>query len=305
MSKTIKICIRFLIIIFFASGYLLSCKEDGNWTKLLDKDLSNWDNYLSYRHQNGYKGQEPLDLDGNIILPIGLNKTGYNVFTVTEENNVSVLKISGEIYGALISKEEYSDYHLRLKVKWGDKKWVPREKLLKDSGILYHSIGEPGAEYWRTWMLSQEFQIMEGHIGDYWSQVTSAIDIKAYMPESKMNAVADESQSFLPMGKGEEISGFCLRSANYENEPGEWNTVELICFGDKSLHIVNGHVVMILRNSRYTGEGKVIPLTRGKIQIQSEAAEVYYKDIEIKNLKVLPEVYAQYFVNNQALVEQL
>lgn len=34
----------------------------------------------------------------------------------------------------------------------------------------------------RSWMLSQEFQIMEGHTGDFWSQATSAMDIKANKP---------------------------------------------------------------------------------------------------------------------------
>ena len=76
---------------------------------------------------------------------------------------------------------------------------------------------------------------------------------------------------------------------------GEWNTIELICFNDKSLHIVNGHVVMILSKSRYVENGTSIPMTKGKIQLQSEAAEVYYKDIKIRNLKTLPEEYTQYF----------
>ena len=119
----------------------------------------------------------------------------------------------------------------------------------------------------------QEFQIMEGHMGDFWSQMNSAIDIKAFIPEGEMmNAVADESQSFIPFGNGG-VSGFCMRSANYEKPMGEWNTVELICFNGKSLHIVNGHVVMILQNSRQIVNGNTEPLIKGKIQIQSEAAE--------------------------------
>ena len=50
-------------------------------------------------------------------------------------------------------------------MKWGDKIRDPRKQLLKDSGIMYHSIGSIGEDYWRSWMLSQEFQIMEGHKG--------------------------------------------------------------------------------------------------------------------------------------------
>jgi hypothetical protein len=73
-----------------------------------------------------------------------------------------------------------------------------------------------------------------------------------------------------------------MRSANYEKPQGQWNTLELICFENKSLHIVNGEVVMILKDSRYVEDGKKVPMSKGKIQIQSEAAEVYYKDIEIR-----------------------
>ncbi len=284
-----------LIIILFSSLMLFSCKKKENWTNLVDKDLSQWDNYLSYRHQFGYNGSVPKDSLGNEIAPVGFNQPGYDVFTVIEENNEPVIRISGEIYGCLISKTEYSNYHLSLRVKWGDKKWDPRKKLLKDSGILYHSVGPIGEDYWRSWMLSQEFQIMEGHMGDFWSQRNSAIDIRAYINESAMSSVADESQPFIPFGRGAQ-TGFCMRSANCEI-PSGWNTIDLVCFNGRSLHIVNGHVVMILENSRYYDNGNILPLTKGKIQVQSEAAEVYYKDIKISELETFPAEYEKYFKN--------
>lgn len=270
-------------------------KKETPWISLLDHELSQWDVYLSYRHQTDYNGSEPKDIEGNIIPPIGLNPEGYEVFTVSKNNEEPILKVSGEIYGCLISKKEYENYRLRLKVKWGDKKWTPRKDKLKDSGILYHSIGPMGAEYWRSWMLSQEFQIMEGHMGDYWNQATSAIDIRAYIPEGVMNPVADPRPSFIGVGSGEKAGGFCMRSMNTELPDGEWNTLELICYEGKSLHIVNDEVVMILKNSRYVENGKSIPMTKGKIQIQSEAAEVYYKDIAIQPLDAMPDEYLKYF----------
>jgi hypothetical protein len=283
---------KFIVVLFYAV-ILSSCKKEVNWTSLVDKDLSQWDNYLSYRLKEGYNGSVPKDTLGNEIAPVGYNKPGYDVFTVIEENNKPVIRISGEIYGCLISKEEYSNYHLKLKVKWGKIKWDPRKKLLKDSGILYHSIGPIGEDYWRSWMLSQEFQIMEGHMGDFWSQKMSAIDIRAFIPESEMSAVADESQPFIPFGHGTP-TGFCMRSANYEI-PGDWNTIDLICFNGRSLHIVNGHVVMILKDSRHFENGNIQPLIKGKIQLQSEGAEVFYKDIKISGLEALPAEYEKYF----------
>ena len=144
-------------------------------------------------------------------------------------------------------------------------------------------------------MLSQELQIMEGHVGDYWNIANSAIDVRAFIPEGKMNPVASSKQSFVAIGTGTRIDGFCLRNEDHESAQGEWTTVELICFGDKSLHIVNGRVVMVLQNSRYLSDGQYTPLTKGKIQLQSEAAEVYYKDIMIKKIDTLPNGYVSYF----------
>ena len=272
-----------------------SVPETG-WTELIDSELSEWDTYLSFRHQLGYDGSAPTDASGALIEPIGMNPAGYDVFTTEKESGQDVIRVSGEVYGCLISKQEYADYHLQVQFRWGDKKWVPRKELLKDSGVLYHSIGEPGAEHWRTWMLSQEFQIMEGHTGDYWNQASSAMDIRAYTPEYLMNPMADATQDYLHIGTGGPYKNYCLRSNNYEKPHGEWNTLDLICYGDKSLHIVNGEVVMILKNSRYVNDtGEVLPLTKGKIQLQSEAAEVFFRGIRIRSLEELDASYAAYF----------
>jgi hypothetical protein len=265
------------------------------WVNLLDKSLSQWEIFQSYRFTNSFNGQQPKDETGNLLEPIGYNKNESDVFTVVEEHGEPVLCISGEIYGCIFTKQEFENYHLTLKVKWGDKKWEPRTEKLKDSGILYHSIGECGVDYWRSWMLSQEFQIMEGHTGDHWGIASSAIDVRAFILEGKMNAVASEKQPFLPIGPQTGLDGFCLRSADYESQASEWTTLELICFGDKSIRIVNGRVVMISQNSRYIKDGKSIPLTKGKIQLQSEAAEVYFKDIRIKSIEKLPSAYSRYF----------
>lgn len=286
---------KYILFGILSVFFLTSFNNDNKWTPLLDKELTNWETYLSFRHKNSYNGKPPVDDSGNLIKPVGYNNDETKVFSVIEDNGEQVIKVSGEIYGCLYTKQEYENYHLKLKVKWGKKKYEPRTEKLKDSGILYHSIGESGVDYWRAWMLSQEFQIMEGHMGDYWNIANSAIDIRAYLPEGQMNSVASLTQPFLPFGSGTNGEGFCLRSENHESPAGEWTTLELICFEDKSLHIVNGHVVMVLQNSRFNDKGKFVPLTKGRIQLQSEAAETYFKDIQIKSIKGLPKEYAVLF----------
>jgi len=52
---------------------------------------------------------------------------------------------------------------------------------------------------------------------------------------------------------------------------------------------------MALEHSRYVKDGIEVPLTKGTIQIQSEGAEVFYKDIQIKPIAAFPDAYASYF----------
>lgn len=289
---------KFFVIALIATLTVLfqpSSEVNDEWESLLDTKLTNFDNYLSYRHKLGYNGKVPKDSNGVDIAPIGYNKDEFGVFTVLEEPDGPVLRVSGEIYGSIYTKKSYKNYHLKLQVKWGTKKYEPRKDLLKDSGILYHSIGEAGVEYWRSWMLSQEFQIMEGHMGDFWCQASSGIDIRSFPPEGdKMSPVADAGQPFRPYQSGGDV--FCLRSANFETPENGWTTLELITFEGKSLHIVNGQVAMVLENSRYRNEnGDQVPLIEGKIQLQSEAAEVFFKNIQIKPITEMPDKYETLF----------
>jgi len=270
--------------------------EEG-WLSLLDKDLSQWEMYLSYEMKDGYNGNVPLDANGDTIKPVGYNNNYKNVFTVIEENNEPVLKVSGEVYGCVFTKESYRNYHLRLKMKWGDKKWEPRLNKALDSGILYHSVGECGADYWRTWMTSHEFQLIEtgeeGVSGDYWCIGRTQMDVRARKDSTRM--VFDNNASLIPIGLDSPNGYYCAASGTVDKPRGEWNDIELICYEGKSLHIVNGKVVMALSGLRYLDKGEVKPLIEGKIQLQSEAGEVYYKNIELKEIKELPADYQQYF----------
>lgn len=283
-----------LLVSLLVPCLVVSGQKPSEWVSLLDKELTQWETYLSYQHRSDYNGKLPTDTSGKPIEPIGYNKDETHVFSVQTEPGGPVLRISGEKYGCLFTRQSYENYHLTVQVKWGTQKYEPRKNKLRDSGILYHSIGEAGAEYWRSWMLSQEFQIMEGHMGDFWCQANSAIDIRSFQSEGVMNRVADEKQPFGTFKSGGD--GFCMRSANYESPAGEWTRLDLICFEGKSLHIVNGHVVMVLKDSRYTQPGgQDVPMVRGKIQLQSEAAEVFYRDIRIKPLSALPKTYTALF----------
>ncbi len=287
------------IVCAFSITMLTSFNPAPKWEPLLDSNLTKWRTYLSYRMPDDYNGKLPTDAAGNIIAPIGYDKDEANVFSVIMENGKPVLHISGEIYGCIFTRQDFTNYHLRLKVKWGNQKWVPRKNKPKDSGILYNSNGECGVEYWHTWMISQEFQVSEAAegnaMGDYWCQASSGVSVHARPGITGNTLRFEPSAPLVKMGNGGPI--FCQAMQSYESPEGEWTALDLINVNGNSVHIVNGHVVMALGNSHYIEDGKEMPLDHGKIQLQSEAAEVFYKDIEIKPLTEMPAAYAGYFKN--------
>ncbi|WP_210513577.1 3-keto-disaccharide hydrolase [Hymenobacter terricola] len=264
------------------------------WEPLLDQSLSKWQTFESHRHVPGDKGQPPTDAQGQPLPPIGYGKNEGNVFSVTMQGGEPVLRISGEIYGCVFTKQDFTNYDLKLKVKWGQKKWLPRLDEPRDSGILYNSQGECGVDYWHSWMLSQEFQVSEyqkgNSMGDYWCIANSAADITARRTQDTLRF--DPAAPTVKLGGG--TAYFCY-AASPERPNSEWTELELINVNGQSLHLVNGQVVMAVNNSSYVKDGQRQPLTHGKIQLQSEAAEVFYKGIVIKPLAAMPAQYARYF----------
>ncbi|GGF10815.1 3-keto-disaccharide hydrolase [Hymenobacter cavernae] len=283
-------------LLFTSSSFDAPEKPKG-WEPLLDKKLSKWRTFESYRHKLGYKGKQPTDAQGKPIPPIGYDKNEANVFSVVMEGNEPVLRISGEIYGCVFTKQDFANYDLKLKVKWGQKKWVPRLDEPRDSGILYNSQGECGVDYWHSWMLSQEFQVSEHEkgnaMGDFWCIANSTADIHAAYNPTKDTLKYNPAAPAVTMGRGG--PGFCQAAANYESPAGQWTELELINVNGKSVHIVNGHVVLAVNNSGAVINGQRQPLTHGKIQLQSEAAELFYKGIMIKPIDAMPAEYEKYF----------
>lgn len=219
------------------------------------------------------------DLDGwdTFLRDTGLNNDPDSVFTVAEIEGDPVLKISGEHFGGISTVDEYYNYHLVLQFKWGEAKYAPKLNDKRDSGLLYHAVGEHGADG-GVWMRSQEFQVQEGDCGDYWGCAGGSFDIPVVRKDD--NYVYDPAGEMITFNEKTPAGRHAVKYPDAENPSGEWNTLELYCFGDSSIHIVNGVVVMRLYNSN---------LTKGKLQIQSEGAEVYYRKLELEKIDAFPD----------------
>jgi len=278
MKKIWTIALPMLLCFLFTS-LAPSVKNADGWTLLFNgKDMTGWDTYIG-----------PLfDSSGNKLndVPVGLNKDPNHVFSIVEQNGEKVIRISGENFGGISTQKEFENYHLQLMFKWGLLKWAPKKNKKRDSGLLYHSVGRRGADF-GFWMRSQEFQIEEGNCGDYWGVAGGIEDIKAIKK-------SDSEYVYSPIGQWNTFSATsktgrrCIKTGDAEKPSGEWNTLDLYVHGDTSAHVINGKLMMVLYRSRQLENGKELPLTKGLLQIQSEGAEVFYKQIMIKPLNAIP-----------------
>lgn len=253
------------------------------WETLFNgTDLTGWDTYL------GPKWTQVNDSTFRPAgEPVGLNKDPGDIFSVVEVDGKPAIRISGEQWGGISTQREFENYHLKLEFKWGEHKHRPRDNSKRDSGLLYHAVGTHGADF-GFWMRSQEFQIQEGDCGDYLGVAGGAMDV----PARKIGDPAfiyDPTSAMVTFSEKSAAGRHCIKNPDAEKPTGEWNTLELICLGDTALHIVNGRVTMKLYNSRQlNADGSETPLAKGKLQIQSEGAEVFYRNVAIRSIREIP-----------------
>ena len=269
-----------LLAFLFAIASCQSPEKTDQWKSLLSgENLNGWDTYLGPPFPD-------TGTDRTGVLPIGLNTDPKQVFTIVTEDGAPALHISGEQFGGISTKSEFENYHLQLQFKWGKHKYHPRENAKMDSGVLYHANGEHGADY-GFWMQSQEFQVQQGDCGDYWGVAGAVFDIPARM-EADSTYVFDPAGEMLTFMDSTQVGRRCIKNPDAEKPTGEWNTLDLYCSGDTAVHVVNGKVNMVLYHSRHPLNGEMKPLKKGKIQIQSEGAEVFYRNIRIRPIDEIP-----------------
>jgi hypothetical protein len=221
-------------------------------------DFTGWDTYLG----------PPTGSQ----VPVGMNRDPSGVFSVVMIDAAPAIRISGETWGVLVTREEFENYHLRAEFKWGTHPvWPPL--TVRDSGMMYHSVGPlgavkagggaladpPSSGYFMT---SMELQIAQDDVGSCYSLGPIALDGGAFAQ---------------------------VASGQYEKPVGEWNSVEVFVVGNESVHLVNGQKVVHVEGAMLIdADGGRVPLTRGKIQLQSESMEIYFRAITLSPIDRFP-----------------
>lgn len=279
-----------------AAALSTPAEAQAGWTPLWNgKDLTGWTTWMQRPEPTSEVPGLTKGANGRYTEPIGSGRDPLNVFTVSPDiDGRPAIRISGECFGELRSTQEFKDYHLKFQFKWGDKKWPPRDGATtqRDSGLLYHVHAAPGAEN-RTWARSIELQIQERDVGDLYA-VGSAIAVRAKTVPQTTPAqyIYDPSGTWTYFSQIAGQTGRCIKSPDAEKPSGEWNTVELVCLGQDCIHIVNGKVVMRLYAPTKIDGPLPAVITSGAIILQSEGAEVFYREIAFRNITSIPAEFA-------------
>ena len=247
------------------------------------QDLKDWDAWLGY-------ADPALTYKRPAIAPIGATAQSAEIFKVTIEDGRPALYVNGKTWGSLVHKGDFQNYHLRLQYKWGGGRWPPRADQAPNNGLLYHSHGAPGV-VWGTWSQAVEFEIMTGSIGmvvpvgEAISATTTAVDDPGLIAPKLRFAPGGREQ----VAKGGTPNWNVEAYGDAEKPAGAWNTLDLYVLGDRAVHVVNGVPVLEVHDLKADGQ----PLTHGAIQLQSEGAETFFRDITLEPITALPRIVAK------------
>lgn len=217
------------------------------------------------------------------------------VFTVVDQvDGAPAIRASGQHWGGIVTKNNYTNYKLVVEFRWGLATWAPRANRTRDSGILLHGQGEDGnaSKFFNSpWMSSVEYQIIEGGTGDV--ILVNGVERESEKPlVPKLWAkVAANGKNWDPAGKDTEFTrgridwqyrdigwkdALGFRGAkDVEKAVGEWNRIEAICSEGDVDYFLNGVKILEGRRGSYTW---------GKLLFQSEGAEIFFRLIELHPL---------------------
>ena len=229
--------------------------------------------------------------DGYVMLFNGRNFDGWEITSNTDDpellKKIFVVTDSGQLhffadlpdkYGTKTNRSEthslihtqqsYDRFSLKFEYKWGTKIFNSFDYSQYDSSCCYRIFKV------MIWPRAIEYQIRydhnakRNHTGDIWNN------------DSAFQWFAGADNTWLPFAEGgrpiQPRSGEHLGrgGAAFHALDGEWNQCEVIVMGSKyAIHKLNGTVVNMLTNLKHS---------EGTIGFQAETAEIYYRNILIK-----------------------
>ncbi len=253
-----------LLLLLFSFSFNISqaqgstSKEDGFVDLFNGKDWDGWN--LKLRNGDLEMAKKVYAIEDGVVhvfkdFPDSLNLN-------TGENGT---------HGLFFTKKKYSKYILRFEYKWGKKIANNFDQWQYDAGCYYHVYDD------KVWPKGIEYQIRYDHIanrnhtGDFWAAGTT---LDWYSGDGRTFLLPSEGGKKFEQKKNELYGAPNL---DYHALNAKWNECEIIVMGNKYvIHKLNGQIVNMATD---------LSVSEGVIGFQSETAEIYYRNIRIKEFK--------------------
>jgi hypothetical protein len=248
---------------------ILSCKntkkDDGYKNLYNGKNMDNW----------------------NIMCRDKTDGLAEKVFTAGENGEMHVFKDFPDEYGfeknksathcMFFTHESYSRYSFKFDYKWGKKRYNNFDRFQYDAGLYFHvfdvKIWPQGIEYQVRYDHTQN----RNHTGDIWNSGAKFDWTATDTPQDPnlRTYLSLKDGGVLQPHRGGEHRAQANAPFNALND--QWNQCEIIVMSNKyAIYKLNGKVVNVLTNLSHS---------EGPIGLQAETAEVFYRNIKIKEFK--------------------
>ena len=280
-KSNLKLFVTKIILILFVSSSIIACKtastskvaENEGFVEIFNgKNFDGW--YLKIKSGDTELAKKVYEIEDGMVHVFKGIKDSLNY--ATGENAT---------HGLFYTNKSYSKYILRFEYKWGGKITNNFNQWQYDAGVYYHVTND------KIWPSGFEYQIRynhktdKNHTGDLILAESSydwygTTDAKKATYLSKDEGGILSTKGWMHMAKP---------TINYNALNDKWNQCEIIVMGDEyAIHKLNGDIVNMCTNLSH-GEGN--------FGFQSETAEIYYRNIMIKEFdKIIP---AKEFLLNQ------
>lgn len=165
----------------------------------------------------------------------------------------------------------YSRFIFKFEYKWGKKIMNNFDQFQYDAGLYYHVYDD------KIWPKGVEYQVRYdhttglNHTGDFWASSTT---FQWYAGEDGRFLLPSEGGTEQPIRGGEHLGN---SNVEFNALNDKWNQCTAIVMGDKyAIHMLNGKIVNMATN---------LSVDHGVIGLQSETAEIFYRNIMIKTLE--------------------
>ncbi|MDO7171615.1 DUF1080 domain-containing protein [Mariniflexile sp. AS56] len=238
--------------------------EDGFKNLFNGENFDGW--YLKIRSGDEALAKKVFAIEDNMI----------HVFNDAFPNEYNLDTGENDTHGLFYTNKIYSKYILKFEYKWGSRTANNFNRWQYDAGVYYHVTDD------KIWPVGIEYQIRydhttyRNHTGDLIRP--QGADYEWYGTEDGKTYLHPK-QGGKPEVKRDWLH-FAKPTTNFNALNNEWNQCEIIVMGSQyAIHKLNGEVVNMAFNLS-PGEGV--------LGFQSETAEIFYRNIKIKEFDEIP-----------------